>query len=104
MSGSLLLLLVYGSAAVFLAGFIYRALKISSMPLHLRWELAPVPHEKGRNKYGGSYFEEYEWWNKKRGKTQERLFGKQPSSVREFQLRMSRRARRRINKVLKRFQ
>jgi nitrate reductase gamma subunit len=35
---------------------------MASAPVHLRWELAPVPHEKGRNRYGGSYLEEYEWW------------------------------------------
>ena len=28
--------------------------------------LAPVPHEKGRDKYGGSYFEDFEWWRKPR--------------------------------------
>jgi nitrate reductase gamma subunit len=36
------------------------------MPVHLRWELAPVPHEKGKSAYGGSYLEEYEWWTRKR--------------------------------------
>jgi nitrate reductase gamma subunit len=35
-------------------------------PVHLRWELAPIPHETGRGKYGGSYFEEYEWWKHSR--------------------------------------
>lgn len=32
--------------------------------MHLRWELYPVPHEKGRAHYGGSYFEEPNWWTK----------------------------------------
>lgn len=36
--------------------------------MHLRWELYPVPHEKGRAKYGGSRLEEFEWWTKKQGK------------------------------------
>lgn len=32
-------------------------------PLHLRWELYPVPHEApARARYGGSYFETAEWW------------------------------------------
>jgi nitrate reductase gamma subunit len=35
------------------------------LPLHLRWELYPVPHEEpGRAKHGGSYFEETDWWKK----------------------------------------
>lgn len=34
------------------------------MPLHARMELYPVPQEKGRHTYGGSYMEEPEWWRK----------------------------------------
>jgi nitrate reductase gamma subunit len=34
------------------------------MPVHLRWDLYPIPHEKGRGHYGGSYFEEVDWWTK----------------------------------------
>jgi nitrate reductase gamma subunit len=34
------------------------------MPLHLRWELYPVPHEKYKAEHGGSYYEETEWWKK----------------------------------------
>jgi nitrate reductase gamma subunit len=35
------------------------------MPAHLRWELYPLPHgSKDRQMYGGSYFEEAEWWTK----------------------------------------
>jgi nitrate reductase gamma subunit len=36
------------------------------MPTHLRWELAPVPKERDRGRYGGSYLEEFEWWTKPR--------------------------------------
>ena len=36
------------------------------MPMHVRWELYPVAHEKGRASYGGSYFEEVDWWTKPR--------------------------------------
>jgi hypothetical protein len=33
----------------------------------LRWELYPVPHEAPeRAEHGGSYFEESDWWTKKR--------------------------------------
>lgn len=42
----------------------YRIWALRRLPLHLRWELAPVPHEKGKGQYGGSYLEEYEWWTK----------------------------------------
>jgi nitrate reductase gamma subunit len=42
----------------------WRAFRIKRLPIHLRWELAPIPHEKGRNQYGGSHLEEYEWWTR----------------------------------------
>ncbi len=35
--------------------------------MHGRWELYPVPKEPGeRGHYGGSYYEDLEWWNKPR--------------------------------------
>jgi len=43
-------------------------MKVARMPLHLRWELYPIAHEKGY-KYGGSYFEELDWWTKPRQKS-----------------------------------
>jgi nitrate reductase gamma subunit len=52
--------------AVFLASVGYRAVKIARLPIHLRWELYPVAHEKGRASYGGSYLEEPDWWTKPR--------------------------------------
>lgn len=69
MPGSYALGLTYLSLGIFVVGLVYRGLKIRNMPLHLRWELAPVPHEKGKAQYGGSYFEEYEWWTKSREKS-----------------------------------
>jgi nitrate reductase gamma subunit len=54
---------------VFLVVMAYRILSILRMPVHLRWELAPIPHDKERYSYGGSYLEEYEWWRKKRHKS-----------------------------------
>jgi nitrate reductase gamma subunit len=57
---------VFGVLAVFLIVTIYRAVALARLPVHLRWELAPIPHEKGRGKYGGSYLEDYEWWKKRR--------------------------------------
>ena len=69
MTGVFLIVISYFSLAFFLVMFFYKARKIAKLPNHLRWELAPVPHEKGRGKYGGSYLEEYEWWTKKREKS-----------------------------------
>jgi len=39
--------------------------KYAGTPIHLRWELYPVAHEPKRNKYGGSYYEDTKWWQKK---------------------------------------
>lgn len=53
-----------------LAGFVlgcgYKIIRYATMPMHLRWELYPVAHEKGKASYGGSYFEEINWWTKPR--------------------------------------
>lgn len=51
---------------VFIAGCAIKALRYATMPIHLRWELYPVAHEKGKVAYGGSYFEELDWWTKPR--------------------------------------
>ena len=69
MSGLPLLLMLYGGVGVFLLALVFRTIKTARLPLNLRWELAPVPHEKGKNRYGGSYFEEFEWWTKPRPKS-----------------------------------
>ena len=68
MSGSIVILVSYVLLAIFAVAFITRTLRIWKMPVHLRWELAPVPHEKGKGHYGGSYLEEPEWWTKPREK------------------------------------
>jgi nitrate reductase gamma subunit len=66
MPSSILLVISYASIAIFVAAIVVRALKIARLPLHLRWELYPVAHEKGRAHYGGSYLEELDWWTKPR--------------------------------------
>jgi len=53
----------YVSYIFVIVAYAYKVLKIARMPLHLRWELYPVPHEKGYE-HGGSYLEESEWWTK----------------------------------------
>ena len=61
-----LYILLYAAAAVFLVACIVRAVGYAKLPLHLRWELYPVPHEaKGRAQHGGSYFEDPDWWTKR---------------------------------------
>ncbi len=61
-------LATYISYLFVVAVYTVKVMKIARMPLHLRWELYPVVHEKGY-KYGGSYFEEPEWWTKPRQKS-----------------------------------
>ena len=39
---------------------------MAASPLHVRWELYPVPHEGPKATYGGSFMEEKEWWTKPR--------------------------------------
>lgn len=60
---------IIGSIVVFILILAYRIIRIASLPVHLRWELAPIPHERDRSKYGGSYLEVYEWWQKPRKKS-----------------------------------
>lgn len=51
------------SVLVFAAACAWRVLLFARSPLHLRWELYPVPHEAPeRVAHGGSYFEQGEWW------------------------------------------
>jgi nitrate reductase gamma subunit len=64
--GMVLMVISYASLAVFAGAIIYRVVRISRLPIHLRWELYPVAHEKGRAIYGGSYLEELNWWTKPR--------------------------------------
>lgn len=58
-------LAIYAGLLIFLAGCIRRILVYSRTPLHLRWEIYPLPHEHPyRAAYGGSYFETQEWWRR----------------------------------------
>jgi nitrate reductase gamma subunit len=64
---ALLYISLYASVACFVIGCVRRMRQYASLPVHLRWELYPVPHEPPeRAKHGGSYFEESEWWTKPR--------------------------------------
>ena len=58
-------LILYVGVLGFLAGSVARAVMYARKPLHLRWELYPVPHEEPeRVRHGGSYFETADWWTK----------------------------------------
>ncbi len=62
MSGHLWLITAYGAMALFIAGIARVIIGIVRLPMHLRWELQPVPGEGKKSSYGGSLFEEPEWW------------------------------------------
>lgn len=56
---------LYLAALVFVVACAVRAVFYARLPLHLRWELYPVPHEEAaRVEHGGSYFEVTNWWEK----------------------------------------
>ncbi len=69
MPDAILLPLTYALLVVFLVGFTVRTVRLARLPVHLRWELAPIPHEKGKGHYGGSYLEELDWWTRPREKS-----------------------------------
>ena len=58
--------LAFGVTGASLVVIAVRTLAIARLPVHLRWELAPVPQDEGKGGYGGSYLEGYEWWSKPR--------------------------------------
>jgi nitrate reductase gamma subunit len=54
-------------AAAFVVATAARAWMYARAPIHLRWELYPVPHEDPEKAaHGGSYFEDKDWWTRKR--------------------------------------
>ncbi len=58
-------LLVWLGVLAFAAGTVAAVLRHARAPMHLRWELYPVPHEAPeRARHGGSRFEESDWWHK----------------------------------------
>ncbi|MFH1891299.1 MAG: hypothetical protein ABIK83_01285 [Candidatus Zixiibacteriota bacterium] len=59
-------LVTYISILIAAVAIIAKVLRYASTPEHFRWELYPVPHEKGRADYGGSFLEELDWWSKPR--------------------------------------
>jgi len=56
---------IYLSILVFAVACAVRGFQYARAPVHLRWELYPVPHEESdRVEHGGSYFETVDWWTK----------------------------------------
>jgi len=64
--GILLHFLTYVCMVIFLFAVVAKFIQYKSMPLHVRWELYPVAHEGKKAHYGGSYFEETNWWTHER--------------------------------------
>jgi nitrate reductase gamma subunit len=57
-----ILLFGWVSILLFIALAAYKIYRIATLPLNLRWEVYPVPHEpKDRRSYGGSYMEQVDW-------------------------------------------
>ncbi len=55
------------AAMLFIGVSAYRIIRLARMPLNVRWEVYPVPHEaKEKRHYGGSYMEEVGWATAKR--------------------------------------
>jgi hypothetical protein len=49
-----LIVVSYALFAVFVVVFLFRTFGMAKLPVHLRWELSPVPHEKGRSRGEGN--------------------------------------------------
>ena len=50
------------AAVLFVGVSAYKIVRLARMPLNVRWEVYPVPHEaKEKRRYGGSYMEELDW-------------------------------------------
>jgi nitrate reductase gamma subunit len=62
----LLIILLSIAVLIFVAGNVARVVKFLRMPTPLRWELYPIPKgRRERQRYGGSYFEDSNWWTKR---------------------------------------
>jgi nitrate reductase gamma subunit len=63
---TILQVLTYAAGVVFVVAFAVKLLKYFTMPMHVRWELYPIPHEG--KEWGGSFYEEVDHWKKARHK------------------------------------
>lgn len=75
----------YLAIIVFLAAAIKRIFDYIKKPIHVRWELYPVPHEGERAAYGGSCLEDVDWWQKyKKQSTIKEMMGDLPVMIPEI--------------------
>jgi len=63
--GVLLAIITYFAYVFIVTMYTIKVVKFLKLPVHIRWDLYPVIHEPNY-RYGGSYFEEPEWWTKSR--------------------------------------
>lgn len=63
--GTLIIVLTYIAYVFIVALYTVKVVAWLRMPQHLRWDLYPVIHEDNY-RYGGSYYEQQEWWKKPR--------------------------------------
>jgi nitrate reductase gamma subunit len=62
-----LYVIIDAAVVVFAVASVARALWYARQPIHLRWELYPVPHDPPEQvAHGGSCFEISEWWRARR--------------------------------------
>jgi nitrate reductase gamma subunit len=55
------------AALLFIGVSAYKIVRLARLPVNVRWEVYPVPHEsKEKRGYGGSYMEEMDWATRKR--------------------------------------
>ncbi len=59
-------IVTYLAIVVFVAAVLRRIIHYLKNPIHVRWELYPVPHEGKKASYGGSYLEDSGWWEQER--------------------------------------
>jgi nitrate reductase gamma subunit len=65
----ILVLVPWVAFVVFVVAVAARIVRILSLPVHLRWELYPVAHERNAS-YGGSFFEDLDWSKRPREHSQ----------------------------------
>ncbi len=65
--GTFIIALTYIAYVFIVAVYTFKVVAWLRLPLHIRWDLYPVIHEE-HYRYGGSYYEQQEWWTKPRQK------------------------------------
>jgi nitrate reductase gamma subunit len=63
--GTFIIVLTYIAYIFIVALYTIKVVAWLRMPPHIRWDLYPVIHEE-HYRYGGSYYEQTEWWTRPR--------------------------------------